>query len=222
MPVRASMTLQPCFLAAEMKERMLAKSSAPSVERKPGRRLFWIFWRSFIMRSSRSASLLVKGTVGSQEAQRVLLARHQPQQQIAPGSARRAAASFAGALFRQRRLGFVEGEPFGDDGVVAALEPPDCDPGVDEAGLQEDAALAREIGGVTGKAQQALHLARHSPSFTGGTMRGSFRLTRLSLQPRRKTIRRRSAYSPRRLPALRARARFAKQASQKRAAVLRQ
>ena len=49
--VRASMMFQPCFLAVEKKERMSAKSIAPSGERKPPE----IFCRSFIMRPSRSA-----------------------------------------------------------------------------------------------------------------------------------------------------------------------
>ena len=47
--VRASMMFQPCFLAVEKKERMSAKSIAPSGERKPPE----IFCRSFIMRPSR-------------------------------------------------------------------------------------------------------------------------------------------------------------------------
>jgi hypothetical protein len=50
-PVRASMMAQPCFLAVEKKERMRVKSMAPSTDRKPPE----IFWRSFIMRPSRSA-----------------------------------------------------------------------------------------------------------------------------------------------------------------------
>ena len=49
--VRASMTFQPCFLAVEKRDRMSAKSIAPSTERKPPE----IFCRSFIMRPSRSA-----------------------------------------------------------------------------------------------------------------------------------------------------------------------
>ena len=52
---------QPCFLAVERTERMTAKSFAPFSERKPPE----IFCRSFIMRPSCSARLLVKGTVGS-------------------------------------------------------------------------------------------------------------------------------------------------------------
>src|SRR5271168_5177800 len=56
----ASMILHPCFLAVERKERIVAKSAAPSEERKPPE----IFCRSFIMRPSRSASLLLKGTAG--------------------------------------------------------------------------------------------------------------------------------------------------------------
>jgi hypothetical protein len=50
-PVRASMMAQPCFLAVEKNERMSAKSTAPSTERKPPE----IFWRNFIMRPSRLA-----------------------------------------------------------------------------------------------------------------------------------------------------------------------
>ena len=50
-PVRASMMAQPCFLAVEKNERISAKSTAPSTERKPPE----IFWRNFIMRPSRSA-----------------------------------------------------------------------------------------------------------------------------------------------------------------------
>ena len=48
------MTFQPCFLAVEMRERITAKSRAPSCDRKPPE----IFCRTFIMRPSRSASLL--------------------------------------------------------------------------------------------------------------------------------------------------------------------
>ena len=47
--------------------RRTAKSSAPLRDRKPPE----IFWRSFIMRRSRSASLLVKGTCGSVRKRRV-------------------------------------------------------------------------------------------------------------------------------------------------------
>ena len=49
--VTASMMFQLCFFAVEKKERMTAKSIAPSNDRKPPE----IFWRSFIMRPSRSA-----------------------------------------------------------------------------------------------------------------------------------------------------------------------
>ena len=51
----------PCFLAVDSSDRMTAKSSAPSTDRKPPE----IFWRNFIIRPSRSARLLVNGTVGS-------------------------------------------------------------------------------------------------------------------------------------------------------------
>ena len=53
----AWMTFQPCFFAVEMKERMAAKSVAPSWQRKPPE----IFCLTFIMRTSRSAWLLLKG-----------------------------------------------------------------------------------------------------------------------------------------------------------------
>jgi hypothetical protein len=49
--MRAWMTFHPCFLAVEMKERMMAKSKAPSRLRK----LPEIFCLTFIMRTSRSA-----------------------------------------------------------------------------------------------------------------------------------------------------------------------
>ena len=45
----------PCFLAVDRTERITAKSLAPSSERKPPE----IFCRSFIIRPSRSARLLV-------------------------------------------------------------------------------------------------------------------------------------------------------------------
>jgi len=51
----------PCFLAVESSERITAKSSAPCSERNPPD----IFCRNFIIRPSRSARLLVNGTIGS-------------------------------------------------------------------------------------------------------------------------------------------------------------
>ena len=59
--VKVCNKFQPCFLAVERTVRMTAKSFAPHSERNPPE----IFWRSFIIRPSRSARLLVKGTVGS-------------------------------------------------------------------------------------------------------------------------------------------------------------
>ena len=52
------MMFHPCFLAVDRAERITAKSLAPSSERKPPE----IFCRSFIIRPSRSARLLVNGT----------------------------------------------------------------------------------------------------------------------------------------------------------------
>jgi hypothetical protein len=60
-PVKVCSIFQPCFLAVERTDRMTAKSFAPSSERNPPEN----FWRSFILRPSCSARLLVKGTAGS-------------------------------------------------------------------------------------------------------------------------------------------------------------
>ena len=48
----------------------------------------------------------------------------------------------------------MEREPLGDDGVIAAPELGD------KAGVERHAAVPSEMGGMTGAAQQALHLAR--------------------------------------------------------------
>jgi len=56
------------------------------------------------------------------------------------GAAGRAAAMFVASLCgggRERRLGLVEGEALGEDGVITALE------AFDEAGLERDARLSR-------------------------------------------------------------------------------
>ena len=52
------MMFQPCFLAVVITLRRMAKFSAPFADRKPPE----IFWRSFIIRRSRSASLFVNPT----------------------------------------------------------------------------------------------------------------------------------------------------------------
>src|ERR1700728_3018623 len=59
-PISVWRISQPCFLAVERTDRTAAKSFAPSSERKPPE----IFFRSFIIRPSRSARLLVNGTRG--------------------------------------------------------------------------------------------------------------------------------------------------------------
>ena len=59
--VKVCSIFQPCFLAVERTVRMTAKSFALHSDRNPPE----IFWRSFIIRPSRSARLLVKGTMGS-------------------------------------------------------------------------------------------------------------------------------------------------------------
>ena len=82
------------------------------------------------------------------------------------GSSRRTATDFStwpgqGAL--QWRLLLVKGEAHRDNRVVAALD------AGDEARLQGNATFAREVRGVTGAAQQALHLARAQSSFSIST-----------------------------------------------------
>jgi hypothetical protein len=59
--VRVSKISHPCFLAVEISERTMLKSCAPASERNPPD----IFCLSFIMRASRSASVSVNGTAGS-------------------------------------------------------------------------------------------------------------------------------------------------------------
>ena len=91
------------------------------------------------------------------KAQRVGAPDEESQQQIVPGSSRRAAPGFAAALghcARQRRLLFVKSQARHNNRIVSSLD------ARNEARLQVKAALPREVCGVTGAAQQALHLAR--------------------------------------------------------------
>ena len=91
------------------------------------------------------------------EAQRVLFARGETQEEIMSGSARRPAAPFAASLHRgsrQRHLGLMEGQPLGDNGVVTALTT------FDQLRLQRNALFSRSVRGVTRAAQQSLHFAR--------------------------------------------------------------
>ena len=83
------------------------------------------------------------------EAQRVLFARCEAQEEIVSGSARRTAAPFAASLHgaRQWRLGLMEGEPFGENGVVTTLE--QCD----QRRLQRNVSFSCSVRGVTGAAQ---------------------------------------------------------------------
>ena len=54
----------------------------------------------------------------------------------------------------QRRLGLMEGQSFGENGVVTTLE------AFDESRLHRNAPFSRSVRGVTGAAQQPLHFAR--------------------------------------------------------------
>ena len=64
----------------------------------------------------------------------------------------------------KRRLVLVERQPLGDDDVIAAPEL------VDKAGIERHAP--GEMGGMTGAAQQALHLARPLFSMSPGVRAG--------------------------------------------------
>ena len=73
------------------------------------------------------------------------------------GSARRTAAPFAPSLDRgahQRRLGLMEDQPFGENGIVTTLET------IDEPRLDGHTPFSRSVRDVTGAAQEPLHLAR--------------------------------------------------------------
>ena len=149
------MMFQPCFLAVEKKERMSAKSIAPSGERKPPE----------ILPKLHHAPVAFGLIVGEgnrrivEEAQGVLFACCKTQEEIMSGSARRTAAPFAASLHggsRQRHLGLMEGEPLGDNGVVTALTT------FDQLRLQRNALFSRFVRGVTRAAQQPLHLPAHA------------------------------------------------------------
>ena len=103
---------------------MSAKSIAPSAERKRA----GDFLPSCI--PMRVALGLIVGEGHRRivkEAQRVLFARCEAQEEIVSGSARRTAAPFSASLhgLDQWRLGLVECQPFGENGVVTALD--QCD-----------------------------------------------------------------------------------------------
>src|SRR3954468_8675268 len=90
-----------------------------------------------------------------QEAQHVVLAGAEAQEEIMAGASWRSPPSLAAAVgwrCSKRRLVLVEREPLGDDDVIAAPEL------VDKAGVERHAP--GEMGGMTGAAQQALHPAR--------------------------------------------------------------
>src|SRR3954454_19891071 len=92
-----------------------------------------------------------------QEAQHVVLAGAEAQEEIMAGASWRSPPSLAAAVgcrCGKRWLVLVEREPLGDDDVIAAPEL------VDKAGFERHAAVPGEMGGVTGAAQQALHPVR--------------------------------------------------------------
>ena len=79
------------------------------------------------------------------------------QEEIVSGSARCTTATFAACFdhgAHQRQLGLMEGQPFGENGVVTTFET------FDESRSQRNAPFSCSIRDVTGAAQQPLHLAR--------------------------------------------------------------
>ena len=98
---------------------MTANLAAPADERKPPE----IFWRSFIMRPSCSARLLVNGTVRSDRKRSTSFADAQAQQQVWPtrrGLRPRLPLSLGRRT--QGRLRGMEREAFGEDRIVAPFE----------------------------------------------------------------------------------------------------
>ena len=104
---------QPCFLAVEISDRITAKSAAPCSERKPPE----IFCRNFIIRPSRSARLLVNGTLGSVRKRSTsalrVLSRSSRLWPIRRGGGPRGLAFYRAGCA-------VIGQPVRDDGIVAA------------------------------------------------------------------------------------------------------
>ena len=91
------------------------------------------------------------------EAQRVVFACGEAQEEIVSGSARRTTTPFAASLdhsAHQRQLGLMEGQPFGENGIVTTFKT------FDESRPQSNAPFSCSIRDVTGATQQPLHLAR--------------------------------------------------------------
>lgn len=96
-----------------------------------------------------------------EEAQRILLARREAQEEIVPGAAGRATAMFSACCCgggRERRLRLMEGKALGEDGIITALE------AFDQAGLEHNATVARGCCRFAraGSPRAAVSSARHS------------------------------------------------------------
>jgi len=90
-----------------------------------------------------------------EKAQHVGFSAAEPQEQIVANPAWRPTATFAFAdSADQCRLRVMECQAVHQDGVITSLEQSD------QARLQRHAALTRQVAGVAGAAQQALHPAR--------------------------------------------------------------
>ena len=95
---------------------MTAKSFAPSSERNPPE----IFCRSFIIRPSRSARLLVNGTRGSvRKRSTSFCGEYEAQQQVVADASWRPAVQPG---LGQRGLRLVEHQAIGDDGLVTPFD----------------------------------------------------------------------------------------------------
>jgi hypothetical protein len=87
----------------------------------------------------------------AEEAQYIVPAPLEAQQEIVPDASRLGAAALGTT---DGRLRFVEGDPLGHDGVVASLD------AGNEASCKRHPALAGKVCRVAGAPQQDLHFAR--------------------------------------------------------------
>jgi len=91
----------------------------------------------------------------AQEAQHVVLAGVEAEQQVVAGAARCAAPSPPVVVGdRERRLGLMESQAVGDNGLEPSSDQSD------QGGFQRDIAVTGPMGGMADPAQQLLHPTR--------------------------------------------------------------
>ena len=99
----------------------------------------------------------MKGTSRLVEAAHVLVAVLEAQEEIVAGAALSPSFGFAHPRWRaERRLGLVEGDAFGDDGVIPSLDERD------QARFQRPAPLPGQVGGVTARRNSLCILSAQS------------------------------------------------------------